>query len=79
MLEKKIEEIIKPALDKANLKIIKIEYVKENKQNILRIVIDTDNIDTCVEATNIINPILDEYDLIDEQYNLEVWSRGDEK
>ncbi|MFA5602843.1 MAG: hypothetical protein WDA21_03870 [Bacilli bacterium] len=81
MLEKKVKEIIEPDLKKKNIKIINIEYIKESNQNILRITIDTDNIDTCVTATNIINPILDEYDLIDEQYNLEVSSKGigDEK
>jgi cysteine synthase A len=31
--------------------------------------------DTIVEATNIINPILDEYDLIDEEYILDISSK----
>lgn len=76
MIENKVKEIIEPSLTEANLKILKIEYVKEEGQNILRVFIDTDNIETCVKATKIINPILDEYDLINEQYNLEVSSRG---
>jgi ribosome maturation factor RimP len=76
MIEDKVKEVIEPSLTEANLKILKIEYVKEENQNILRVFIDTDNIETCVKATKIINPILDEYDLINEQYNLEVSSRG---
>ena len=33
------------------------------------------DIDTIVEATNIINPILDEYDLIEEEYILDISSK----
>ena len=36
------------------------------------------DLDTCVEATHIINPILDEADLIDESYVLNVCSKGEE-
>lgn len=81
MIEDEIKKIIEPSLNSENINIIKIEYVKEKGQNILRIFIDTDNIELCVKATKIINPILDEHDLIDEQYNLEVSSKGigDEK
>ena len=38
------------------------------------------NLDTIVEATRVINPILDKYDLIDQEYTLEITSkeRGEE-
>ena len=48
---------------------------KEDNNLFLRIVIDRDeiiDIDTCVEVTNIINPLLDEADLIKESYILDV-------
>ena len=38
------------------------------------------DLDTIVEATRVINPILDKYDLIDQEYTLEITSkeRGEE-
>ena len=45
---------------------------------LLLIVLDKVNgidLDTIVEATNIINPILDEHDLIDEEYILDISSK----
>jgi len=56
---------------------------REGKYNFLRIVLDKANgidLDTIVKATHIINPILDELDLIDEEYILDVLSkeRGNE-
>ena len=55
-----------------------IEYVLENNYHFLKIVLDKANgidLDTIVEATNIINPILDEHDLIDEEYILDISSK----
>ena len=78
-IEDKILELIKPYLEKENIKIYKIEYKKENNNNFLKIYLETDNIDTCVKATKIINPLLDKEDLIDEQYILEVSSKGMEE
>ena len=52
-----------------------ISYEKESGNYFLRIVIDSDegiDIDKCVEVTNIINPLLDEADLIEESYTLDV-------
>ena len=75
---KKIEEIIKEPISKLDLSIDSIEYVKNGKYNFLNIVLDRINgidLDTIVEATNIINPILDEYDLIKEEYILDISSK----
>ena len=55
------EEIIKEPISKLDLIVDSIEYVKEGKYNFLNIVLDRVNgidLDTIVEATNIINPIL---------------------
>jgi ATP-dependent DNA helicase RecG len=49
-----------------------------DKYNFLNIVLDRINgidLDTIVEATNIINPILDEYDLISDEYILDISSK----
>lgn len=74
----KIRELITEPISKLELVVDSIEYVKEGKYNFLNIVLDRINgidLDTIVEATNIINPILDEYDLIDEEYILDISSK----
>ena len=60
----KIKEIISEPISKLDLVVDSIEYVKNGKYYFLNIVLDRINgidLDTIVEATNIINPILDEY------------------
>ena len=50
----------------------------DGKYNFLNIVLDRVNgidLDTIVEATNIINPILDQYDLISDEYILDISSK----
>ncbi len=74
----KIKEIISEPIKKLDLTIDSIEYVKQGKYNFLNIVLNRINgidLDTIVEATNIINPILDEYDLIKEEYILDISSK----
>ena len=74
----KIKEIISEPISKLDLVIDSIEYVKNGKYNFLNIVLDRINgidLDTIVEATNIINPILDEYDLISDEYILDISSK----
>ena len=55
-----------------------IDYVLENNYHFLKIVLDKVNgidLDTIVEATNVINPILDEHDLIEDEYILDISSK----
>ena len=75
---KKIEELITEPISKLDLTVDSIEYVKNGKYNFLNIVLDRINgidLDTIVEATNIINPILDEHDLIKDEYILDISSK----
>lgn len=77
-IEEKVKNLIEKKLLEIGVKIDKIEYLKEDSNNFLRITIDKDDIvdiDTCVEATRIINPILDEADIIEESYILDVTSK----
>ena len=77
-LIKKVEELITEPISKLDLTVDSIEYVKQGKYNFLNIVLDRINgidLDTIVEATNIINPILDEADLIKEEYILDISSK----
>ena len=77
MLEK-IEDAIKEPLAKMEIVVDDISFDKEGSYYFLRITLDKVNgldLDTVVEATNIINPILDELDIIDESYILDVSSK----
>ena len=61
-----------------NIMITNIEYVEEGTYNFLRIELDKASgldLDTIVEATNVINPIIDELDLIDDSYILDIISK----
>lgn len=80
----KIRENIKEALECEEIVIDSITFEREGKYNFLRIVLDKTggiDLDTIVMATNIINPILDKLDLIEEEYILDVLSkeRGNEE
>lgn len=77
MLEK-IRESIEGPLSSKGIVVDDIIYEKEGNNNFLRIVIDSNNIvdlDMCVDATHIINDILDEIDVIDESYILDISSK----
>lgn len=70
--------IEKPVTD-AGYNIDEILYVKEEGNQFLRVVITKNGIidvEDCVIVSNIINPLLDEADLIDEEYILDVCSKG---
>ncbi len=75
-------EIIKNRIEKplADLNIVvdSIEYVKEGNTFSLNIVLDRVNgidMETIVNATNLINPIIDELDLFEESYILDISSK----
>lgn len=74
----KIKEIVTEAMNKEDIIVCSVSYEKENNYNFLKIVLDKVNgidLDIIVEATNIINPLLDEYDLISEEYVLDISSK----
>lgn len=77
MLEK-IEAVIREPLKELDIVVDDITFEKEGAYYFLKIVLDKVNgldLDTVVEATNIINPILDELDCIEESYILDVSSK----
>ena len=81
-IEKKVRDLVEKEVNKIGVNIDSVEYVKEGGNNFLRIIIDRDvpiDVDTCVEVTNIVNPILDDNDIIEESYILDISSkeRGD--
>lgn len=79
MIEEKVRELISESLNEKGYDIDNIEYVKEGSNYFLRVFIKKNGeieIEDCVVACKIINPILDEYDLIKESYILDVCSSG---
>lgn len=80
-MEKKlkiIKEKLTEPLQELNIIIDKIEFKKESNYNFLIITLDKVNgidLDTIVEATRIINPIVDKIDLGDDAYILDVISK----
>lgn len=78
-MENKIKELINPELLSLNLYIDSVILEKENGNTFLRICLDSENIidlDKVVLATNIINPILDDNNFIDERYFLDVYAKS---
>ena len=77
-IEKKVRELVEKKVNEIGVKIDNIEYLKEGSNNYLRITIDKDipvDVDTCVEVTNIISPILDDTDIIKDSYILDITSK----
>ena len=74
----KVKELISEPLKNINIKVCDVEYVKEGTSFFLRIIIDKEpfvDVDTCVEATKVINPIIDELENeFDDGYILDVCS-----
>ncbi len=74
----KIKEAISKEMEKENIIVDSVEYVRENNYNFLKVILDKVNgidLDTIVEATNIINPIIDKLNLIDDEYILDISSK----
>ena len=74
----RIKEAISKEMEKENIIVDSAEYVRENNYNFLKVILDKVNgidLDTIVEATNIINPIIDKLNLIDDEYILDISSK----
>lgn len=79
-----IRNLIEKPLAEIDIKVDDVSYCKEGSMNILRITIDKEpyvDVDDCVAATKIINPIIDGENIIYDTYVLDVCSKekGGEK
>lgn len=77
-MESKIKELLTQPLNDNGYVLSDVLYEKENNTNFLRVIIDKEgyiNINDCVFVNELINPILDEADLIEESYILDVCSK----
>lgn len=75
MIEEQIKKLLEGPVGELGVTIDSVKLEKESGNLFLRIVIDRDeiiDIDKCVEVTNVINPLLDDADLIEESYILDV-------
>ena len=73
-----VEGLIKDIIISNNYILDSVSYVYEDGNNFLRVVIDKNgiiDIDDCVIVSKLINPILDEYDPISDNYILDVCSK----
>ncbi len=82
-MEEKVKELLKGKLDNLNMVVDSVVLEKENNNLFLRICLDSENVldlDMIVEATKVIDPIIEKADLISEKYVLEVYgkSKGEE-
>ena len=78
MIEKKVRELIEKEVAKMGVIIDSVIYEKEGSNYFLRITIDREqmiDIDTCVEVTKVINPLLDEANIIEDSYILDISSK----
>ena len=81
-MKKKLDDLktkLKEVLKEYDIIVDEVSYEKTSGNfNTLMVVLDKANgidLDTIVKATNIINPIVDEYDITDDEYILDVVSK----
>ena len=77
-IAERVTDLIKDKVEKEGYILDSVEYVKEDGNYFLRVIIDKNgiiDIDDCVTVTNIINPMLDDIDYITDSYILDVCSK----
>jgi len=73
-----LKKALSEALKDKEIIVDEITTEKKGKYNFLTVVLDKVggiDLDTIVDATNIINPIVDKYDICDDSYILDVISK----
>lgn len=81
-IEEKIEELVTEPIINLGYRVYDVMYVKEGRDNYLRIFIDNDagiSIDDCEKVNNEITEMLDDANIIKDQYFLEISSPGVER
>lgn len=78
-MEKEIFDAIEKPLNDENIKLLSVHFGEEDGEKTLFVTIDSENgvdMDLCVKATHIVDPIIDELNLDVEDYVLDVGSKG---
>ena len=81
-IEEKVNSLLKEKINSLGYDLYDVEYVKEGKDYFLRIYIDKEtgiDLNDCEKVSNEINEMLDESNIVKEQYFLEVSSPGIER
>ena len=81
-IEEKVESLVKKKIEDIGYELYDVLYLKEGKDYTLRIVIDKSDgitLSDCEKVNDAITDMLDEADLIKEQYFLEISSPGIER
>jgi ribosome maturation factor RimP len=68
-----IEELVERELDRLAIELVEVEYRRENKEQLLRILIDSEagvDLNLCSQATRAIKPILDDRNIY---YDHPIW------
>ena len=77
-MQEKIIKAVGSKLDDLKLRIDSVVYEKENNSNFLRIALDASfyiDVNKVAEASRIIDPIIDELDLIKDAYILDIYAK----
>lgn len=77
-MKEKVISLIKDKMQELDLIVDDVIYEKVNNTNTLQIILDSDKVidlNLIVVATKIINPILDNANIIKEEYTLDVYSK----
>ena len=77
-IEKNIENLLKEKIKNIGYELDEVIYENVDGINFLRLIIDKKEnvtVDDCVIVSNLVNPILDEVDPIDDKYILDVCSK----
>ncbi len=81
-VEEKVEEIVTKTINDLGYDVYDVMYVKEGKDNYLRIFIDNSegiSLEDCEKVNNAITDMLDDANYIKDQYFLEISSPGIER
>ena len=81
-IEENVETLIMPIIENLGYSLYDVQYVKEGKDNYLRVFIDKKegiSLEDCEKVNNAITDILDEKNYIKDQYFLEISSPGIER
>lgn len=81
-IEETVESLVKNSIQNMGYQLYDVLYLKEGPNRILRIVIDQEegiSLDDCEKVNNEIKDKIEEADLIEEQYFLEISSPGIER
>ena len=78
-VDKRVEEVALPVLDEMGLELVGVQYRREQRGWVLRLIIDKQDgvsLDDCAAVSREISQLLDIEDFVDQAYNLEVSSPG---